>query len=193
LTNGTIRIRAIGVIPGSIYTRCLESEAPVRDGFVSANPDNDVLKIAVFERHKATGNIGLGFIQGLGLKEGAVGSTVGHDCHNLVVAGVRDNDMIMATKVLVDSGGGMVAVRDSRMLAHVPLPIAGLMSDRPVEEVSKQVEELKDVWKKLGSSLPSPHVALSFTTLSVIPELRITDKGLLDTVQFKFVDPIIAA
>ena len=192
IMQGSVKVRSIGVIPGSIYTRHLELEAPVRNGLVLANSDDDVLKIAVFERHRATGNVGLGFINGLGLKEGAVGSTVGHDCHNLVVAGTRDEEMITAANVLIDSGGGMVAVKDGGVLAHVPLPIAGLMSDKPVEDVSGQIEELEGAWRKLGSGLPSPYVALSFTTLSVIPQLRITDKGLLDTVQFKFVNPIIA-
>jgi adenine deaminase len=186
-----VRVRTIGVIPGSIYTRYLESEAPVLDGNVVADPDTDVLKIAVFERHKGTGNVGLGFINGLGVKEGSVASTVGHDSHNLVVAGTTDADMLAAAKVLIGSGGGMVAVRDQKVLAHLPLPIAGLMSDRTVETVSGQIEELKDAWSKLGSTLPSPYVALSFTTLSVIPELRITDKGLLDAVHFKFVSPIV--
>jgi adenine deaminase len=186
-----VRVRTIGVIPGSIYTRYLESEAPVLDGNVVADPDTDVLKIAVFERHKGTGNVGLGFINGLGVKQGSVASTVGHDSHNLVVAGTTDADMLAAAKVLIGSGGGMVAVRDQKVLAHLPLPIAGLMSDRTVETVSGQIEELKDAWSKLGSTLPSPYVALSFTTLSVIPELRITDKGLLDAVHFKFVSPIV--
>jgi adenine deaminase len=191
ISEGPVRIRAIGVIPRSIYTRSLEAEAPVKDGKVWANPDQDILKIAVFERHKASGNVGLGFIKGLGVKEGAVASTVGHDCHNLVVAGANDVDMLAAAKVLIDSGGGMVAVRDESVLAQVPLPIAGLMSDKTVEVVSSQIEELKSAWNKLGSTLPSPYVTLSFTTLSVIPELRITDKGLLDVVHFKFVDPVL--
>jgi adenine deaminase len=189
--EGSVRIRAIGVIPRSIYTRSLEAEAPVQDGKVSANPFEDILKIAVFERHKASGNVGLGFIRGLGVKEGAVASTVGHDSHNLVVAGANDVDMLSAARVLMNSGGGMVAVRDKNVLAHVPLPIAGLMSDKTVETVSSQIEDLKSAWNKLGSSLPSPYVALSFTTLSVIPELRITDKGLLDVIHFKFVDPVL--
>jgi adenine deaminase len=189
--KGSVRIRAIGVIPQSIYTHCLESEASVRNGNVVPNLDEDVMKIAVFERHKASGNVGLGFVSGLGVREGAVASTVGHDSHNLVVAGATDADMIAAAEVLVGSGGGMVAVRNKKVLAHVPLPIAGLMSDKTVEIVSNQIEELKKAWNNLGSTLPSPYVALSFTTLSVIPELRITDKGLLDVVHFKFVNPLI--
>jgi adenine deaminase len=192
MTQGAVMVRAIGVVPGSIYTRHLELEAPVKNGSVTANVDNDVIKIAVFERHKATGNIGIGFINGLGIKEGAVGSTVGHDSHNLVVAGTRDEEMLAAARVLIDSGGGLTAVRDEQVLAHVPLSIAGLMSDKPVEVVSEQIQELESAWSKLGSSLPSPHVALSFTTLSVVPELKITDRGLLDTVRFKFVRPVVA-
>ena len=175
-----------------MYTRHLKTKAPVKDGKVLSNPDEDVLKIAVFERHKASGNVGLGFISGLGVREGAVASTVGHDSHNLVVAGANDPDMLTAVEVLMDSGGGMVAVRNEKVLAHVPLPIAGLMSDTTLEIVASQIEKLKDAWTKLGSSLPSPYVTLSFTTLSVIPELRITDKGLLDTVHFEFVNPVIA-
>lgn len=189
--QGAVRARAIGVLPTSIYTKNIELEVPVRDGRASANVDADVLKIAVFERHKASGNVGLGFVHGLGLKEGAVASTVGHDSHNLTLAGANDRDMLVATKAVLDSDGGMAVAREGKVLAHVPLPVAGLMSDKSVESVSNQVEELKKAWKKLGSTLPSPHITLAFTTLSVIPELRITDKGLLDTVQFKFVSPII--
>jgi len=189
--NDSVRVRAIGVMPTNILTRNLESEVPVKDGKAMANPRDDVAKIAVFERHKGSGNVGLGFIKGLGLQEGAVALTVGHDCHNLVVAGMDDPSMIAAANLLAQSGGGMVAVRDQKPLSHLPLPIAGLMSDKSVETVSRQMKELKDAWSKLGSKLPSPTITLAFTTLSVIPELRITDKGVLDTVQFRFVNPII--
>ena len=189
--QGSVRVRAIGVQPTSIYTKNVESEVTVKEGKALANVDEDILKIAVFERHKASGNVGLGFVKGLGLKEGAVASTVGHDSHNLTLAGANDRDMLAAAKVLVDSEGGMAVVREGKVLAHVPLPIAGLMSDKSVEVVSNQVVELKRAWTDLGSTLPSPHITLAFTTLSVIPELRITDKGLLDTVHFKFVSPLI--
>jgi adenine deaminase len=190
-SNGSVRIRAIGVVPASIYTHNLELETLVKDAQVNANVDEDILKIAVFERHKASGNIGLGFVKGFGLKEGAVASTVAHDCHNLVVAGATDNDMLAAARMLVECGGGMVVVKNRKPLAHVPLPIAGLMSDKSVEIVSNQVEDLNEAWSKLGCTLPSPYITLSFTSLSVIPQLRITDKGLLDTVRFKFLSPVI--
>ncbi len=189
--KGTVKVRAIGVMPTSIYTHQLEEDVPVIDGQALVNVDADVLKIAVFERHKATGNVGVGFVKGLEVKEGAVASTVGHDCHNLVVAGTNERDMVSAASVLIQSGGGMVVVKDQKSIAHVPLPIAGLMSDKSVEVVSEQVKALKEAWHKLGSTLPSPYITLSFTTLSVIPELRITDKGLLDAVNFKFVNPVI--
>jgi adenine deaminase len=191
-TDGrSVKVRAIEVMPTSILTRQLEARAPAKDGKVTANPEVDLSKIAVFERHQQTGNIGLGFIKGLGLKEGAVASTVGHDSHNLVVAGVDDPSMIQAVNSLVQSGGGMAAVKDQKILSLLPLPIAGLMSDQSVEKVARQMDELKGAWAKLGSTLPSPTITLAFTTLSVIPELRITDKGLLDTVQFKFLNPVI--
>ena len=187
----TVRIRAIGIIPASAYTDHLETETRSKDGKVYSNVDEDVLKIAVFERHKGTGNKSVGFVKGFGIKEGAVASTVAHDSHNLVVAGASDEDMITAINQLVASGGGMVVVRKGRVVAQVSLPIVGLMSDRPVEEVAQQVEELKKAWVSLGCTLPSPYMNLALTTLSVIPKLRITDKGLLDTVNFKFVSPII--
>jgi adenine deaminase len=187
----TARVRAIGVLPASIYTRHLEVEAPVKNRKVLPNLDDDVLKIAVFERHKASGNVGLGFVKGFKLREGAVASTVAHDCHNLVVAGTNDQDMVAATNVLIDSGGGIVVVREREQMALVPLPIAGLMSEKSIEVVSDQIEKLKDAWEKLGCDLQSPYVTLSFMPLSVIPELRITDRGLLDTANFKFVSPVI--
>jgi adenine deaminase len=191
-TNGdSVRVRAIGVLPTSVLTQSLEEQAPVKDGKVYSNPEVDLAKIAVFERHRRTGNVGLGFIKGLGLKAGAVGSTVGHDSHNLVVAGVDDHSMVQAARSLIKSGGGFIALRDQEVLSHLPLPIAGLMSDQSAETVAKQMGELKNAWATLGSSLPSPTITLAFTTLSVIPELRITDKGLLNTAQFRFVNPII--
>jgi adenine deaminase len=190
-TTGTVKARVIGVTPTNILTQHLEKDVPVTNNQALANPDEDVLKIAVYERHKATGNVGIGFVTGLQVKEGAVASTVGHDSHNLVVAGTNDKDMVYAASELIQAGGGMIAVKDRRTLAHIPLPIAGLMSDKPVEVVAEQIRHLREAWNKLGSSLPSPHITLAFTTLSVIPQLRITDKGLLDTVKFKFVNAIV--
>jgi adenine deaminase len=189
--GGTVKVRAIGVIPASIQTKHLMVETHVKENYVQANPDEDLLKIAVFERHGVSGNRSLGFVKGLGLTGGAVASTMAHDSHNLVVAGTNDSDMLTAIRALTKSQGGLVVVRDGKILAHLPLPIAGLMSDQSVESVSAKIQELRTAWIELGSTLPSPYVTLAFTTLSVIPELRITDKGLLDTVKFQFVKPLI--
>ena len=189
--DGSVKARAIGVLPTNISTRNLEVEVPVKNGRALANPEEDVAKIAVFERHCASGNVAVGFIHGLGLRIGAVASTVGHDSHNLVAAGIDDADMVAAANALVRIGGGMVVVKGQKKMAIVRLPIAGLMSDKSVQTVSGEIDKLKSAWADLGSTLPSPHITLAFTTLSVIPELRITDRGLLDTVQFKFVNPII--
>ena len=191
MKEGSVRAWAIGVQPTNVFTRKLEVTVPVRDSQALPNPDDDVAKIAVFERHKATGNVAAGFIKGLGLRDGAVASTVGHDSHNLVAAGVDDDDILFAINAIIKIGGGMVVVKNQRTTAEVPLPIAGLMSDKPIGTVAGEVENLKRAWSDLGSTLPSPHITLAFTTLSVIPELRITDKGVLDTVQFKFLNPII--
>ena len=191
ITNGFVKVRAIGVLPASIQTKHLVLETSVEKNNVQVNLDEDLLKIAVFERHGITGNRSLGFVKGLGLMEGAVASTVAHDSHNLVVAGTNDDDMLLAVRTLVKSQGGLIAVRAGNVLAHLPLPIAGLMSDQPVESLSEKIEQLRSAWEILGSTLPSPYMALAFTTLSVIPELRITDKGLLDTVHFQFVKPVL--
>jgi len=190
-SGSSVKIRVIGVMPTDIFTRHLETQAPVKDGKVTTKPDEDVAKIAVFERHKGSGNIGLGFITGFGLNDGAVASTVGHDSHNLVVAGMDDFSMVEAARSLIKSGGGMAVAQKGKILSHLPLPIAGLMSDQSVQTVAKQMTDLKNAWSKLGSTLPSPTITLAFATLSVIPELRITDMGLLDTVQFKFVSPVL--
>jgi len=187
----TVRVRAIGIIAASAYTDNLEAEAPSKDGRVYANVDEDVLKIAVFERHKGTGNKSIGFVKGFGIREGAVASTVAHDSHNLVVAGASEEEMLIAANEVIKSGGGMVVARKGKVLATVPLPIAGIMSDQPVESVVQEVDLLREAWVTLGCTLPSPYMNLAMTTLSVIPKLRITDKGMLDTVNFKFVDPII--
>jgi adenine deaminase len=189
--SGSVRARAIGVQPTNLFTRSLEVTVPIKENRAMPNRDDDVAKIAVFERHTGSGNVAAGFIKGLGLKDGAVASTVGHDSHNLVAAGVDDDEILTAANAIIKTGGGMAVVKNQKPIAVVPLPIAGLMSDKSVEIVAAEVEKLKDAWSELGSTLPSPHITLAFTTLSVIPELRITDKGVLDTVQFKFVSPII--
>jgi adenine deaminase len=181
------RIRVIGIDAGQIVTRALVEDGPCRDGRTVADPEHGLAKIGVVERHRGTGRIGLGFVRGLGLRRGALASTHAHDAHNVVVVGVDDADMATAVNHLAAVGGGQVAVRDGRVRAEVPCPIGGLLSDRPVEEVAEQVRRLERAAEELGVVLPSPFMAMSFLALSVIPELKLTDRGLVDTVAFELV------
>jgi len=183
--------RVIGVIPGQVVTEELLIEPRVEGGEVVADPDHDVLKLAVVERHRGTGNVGLGLVRGFGLKRGALASTVAHDSHNVVVVGASDEDMRTAVAELVRLGGGQVVVERGKVLAALPLPIAGLMSDRPLAEVQRLVGELARAARELGSRLPDPFMSLSFLALPVIPKLKLTDRGLVDVVQFRHV-PLFA-
>lgn len=152
----------------------------------------DLAKAASIERHGGPGTIGLGFVRGLGLERGAVASSVAHDNHNLLVVGMDDDDMLFAVDRLQETGGGMIAVADGEVLALVPLPIAGLVSDRPVAEVAEQLRELEAAYRALGSRLESPYMLVSFLSLGVIPALRLTNRGLVDGVTFTLVPPLVA-
>ena len=160
---------------------------PLKDGVAHPDIKGDILKIVVVERHKATGNIGIGFVQGFGLKKGALGSSVAHDSHNLVIVGTNDPDILKAAEVIRAMRGGLVVVSDKKVIASLPLPIAGLMSDASVDQVNFRLEALHRAAKNLGCKIPDPFMTLSFLSLPVIPELKITDKGLVDVNQFKFV------
>jgi adenine deaminase len=184
-------IRVIGLIPGEILTRSATAPAPVKDGRVVSDTERDLVKVAVVERHQATGNIGLGFVQGLGLKEGALASSVAHDSHNILCVGCTDQDIYAAAKCVETMKGGLAAAKDGNVIARLPLPIAGLMSNRPLNEVARGWKEMRKVAMDLGCTLPEPFMALSFLALPVIPELRITDKGLVDTSRFEHVSLFI--
>ena len=182
------RVRVIGVEAGQIVTRALVEEAIRLDGEALPDPARDLAKVAVVERHRETGRIGLGFVRGFGLRRGALASSHAHDAHNVVVVGVDDADMAAAVNRLRDIGGGQVAVRDGRPIGEVACPIGGLLSDRPVEEVAAAVQALEEAAHEgLGATLPSPFMAMSFLALSVIPELKLTDRGLVDTANFRLV------
>jgi len=181
------RGRIIEVIPNQLVTGNLVEELPLRDGQVVADPARDIAKIAVIERHLATGNIGLGLVKGLGLQRGAIASTVAHDSHNLIVAGMDDRSMMTAIRAVVEMRGGMAAAMEESVLGRLPLPIAGLMSDQPIEKVRDQMNELLLVSRTLGTQLDDPFMVVSFLTLPVIPALKITDKGLVDVHQFRIV------
>ncbi len=184
---GTGLARVVGVVPGQVVTEALLCEPAVRDGEVVSDPGRDLLKLAVVERHRGTGNVGLGLVQGMGLKRGAMASTVAHDAHNIVVVGASDSDMRAAVNYVAEVGGGQVVLEGDWVKAAVPLPIAGLMSDRPLEEVRDGVRLLSEAALELGCGLPDPLMALSFLALPVIPYLKLTDKGLVDVSAFRLV------
>jgi adenine deaminase len=181
-------LRVIGVIPDQIITEHLVVEqAPVREGCAVVDVERDLLKLAVIERHRGTGNVGLAFVRGMGLRQGALAGSVGHDAHNLTVVGCDDASMRAAARAVADMGGGLVAARGGEVLARLPLPIAGLMSDRPLEEVRRRMDQLVEVAHALGSPLHDPFMTLGFLALEVIPALKLTDQGLVDVEQFDFV------
>ncbi|MBN1261187.1 MAG: adenine deaminase [Anaerolineae bacterium] len=184
---GGTHLRAIGVIPDQLYTEERIMEARIVAGEAAVDLERDLLKLAVIERHRGTGNVGLGFVQGLGLQRGAIAGSVGHDCHNLTVAGADEVSMRRAVRAVKELGGGLVAVIGDRVVGRVPLPIAGLMSDQPVDVVSRQMDALLEATRALGSPLHDPFMHLGFLALEVIPKLKLTDQGLVDVDQFDFV------
>jgi adenine deaminase len=181
------RIRVIGAIPDQLLTENLVLDATVRDGQAVADPDRDLLKMAVVERHHGSGRTGLGFVRGIGLREGAIASTVAHDHHNLVVIGADDASMRTAARAVAGVHGGLAVARGNNVLALLPLPIAGLMSDRPIEEVRDGMQALLAAAHALGARLRDPFMAMSFLALEVIPSLKLTDAGLVDVEKFEVV------
>jgi adenine deaminase len=181
------RIRAIGLVPDQVVTESVVCEPAVDDGHAVADPSRDLAKIAVVERHLGTGRIGLGFVSGSGLQRGALASTVAHDAHNVVVVGVGDEEMAFAVTRLAELGGGIVAVAGGDVLAECPLPVAGLLSDAPLAEVIAQSRACNDAAHALGWTGATPFLTMSFLALSVIPHLKITDRGLVDVDRFQLV------
>jgi adenine deaminase len=172
--------RVIELIPGQIETKLAVLPPAVQDGSVVADRERDILKIVVIERHRATGNVGIGLVKGFGLKRGAIASTVAHDSHNAVAVGVDDRDIIAALSAIRTMDGGLVVVRNGRAIASLPLPVAGLMSGRPAAVVAGKLEQIDRAVRDLGSPLEHPFGVLSFLALPVVPELKITDRGLVD-------------
>jgi adenine deaminase len=180
-------IRVIGMDPHQLVTTELQLEPRIDDGQYVADTDRDVLKLAVIERHRGAGNVGIGFVQGFGLERGAIASTVGHDAHNLIVVGTNDRDMAAAARALAEVGGGQCAANDGAALAVLPLPIAGLLSDAAVPTLVEQQQMLAEASRQLGCELHDPFMPLSFMSLSVIPKLKLSDRGLVDVDKFDFV------
>ncbi len=189
--NGHTTTRVIEIVPDQIVTRQSVDRIKVENGNAVADPSRDLLKLAVIERHRGTGNVGLAFVRGFKLKKGAIGSSVAHDSHNIIVAGANDEDMLYAARSIAAMQGGFVAVADGQVLARVPLPIAGLMSDQPLERVRAEMDSLNQATRGLGCDLRAPFMALSFLALPVIPELKLTDKGLVDVAKFDFVELLV--
>lgn len=181
------QVRIIEAIPNQLITNHLIEETPQAAGHVVADTNRDILKMAVIERHMATGRVGQGLVRGLGLRQGAIASTVAHDHHNLVVIGVDDQSMLTAAHTLAETQGGMAAAVGNTVLAKLPLPIAGLMSNQPIERVRDQMEEMLRAAHQLGSPLHDPFMAMSFLALPVIPSLKLTDHGLVDVDKFQLV------
>lgn len=180
-------IRVIGLVPQQIVTAALLENARVIGGKVESDVDRDILKICVFERHRGTGNVGIGFVKGFNLKKGALASTVAHDSHNVVAVGVSDEEILLAVRTIEKMGGGQVVVEGERILADLPLPVAGLMSDLPLHEVKEAILDLKGAARSLQCQVEDPFMALSFLALPVIPDLKITDRGLFDVQAFSHV------
>ncbi|MBR9978672.1 MAG: adenine deaminase [Bacteroidetes bacterium] len=178
------QLKVIDLVPRQIITRAATAAPHVVNDYVEADTQRDILKLAVIERHNATGNIGLGFVRGFGLREGALASTVAHDAHNIIVVGTNDLDMYAAALQLIRMGGGQCVVSGTRVIEELPLPIAGLVSDQPLEFVRKKVGALISAAQSIGCVLPDPFMTLSFLALSPIPALKVTDQGLVDAEKF---------
>ena len=177
----------IEVVPGQIITRKRMDRVKVANGVVVPDIERDILKLVVAERHHASGNIGLGLVTGFNLKRGALASSVAHDSHNIVAAGTNDEDIYSAIKEIERLRGGLVVVADGKVLASLALPVAGLLSDEPLAVVVSKLEKLEQIARDLGTKLVSPFSTLSFLALPVIPELRLTDLGLVDVGEFRLI------
>ena len=180
--------RVISLQKDNLLTGALELEVKIKDGLAVADCENDIVKIAVIERHRATGNMGVGFVQGFGIQKGALASTVGHDSHNIIVIGVSDSDMELAVRTIVKGGGGLAVVAKGKVLSFLPLQIGGLMSTGSAVEVAEGFDLALKAAESLGGNIPDPFMQMSFLALPVIPHLKMTDLGLVDVDLFEHVD-----
>jgi len=187
LTTDRKCLPVIEIIPGQIITKKRIELVKIKDGIVIPDLEEDILKLVVVERHKASGNIGVGLVKGFGLKRGALASSIAHDSHNIVAVGTNDSDIFTAIKEIERLQGGLVVCVDGKILAALPLPVAGLLSPEPLETVVKKFEKVEKTAAGLGHVPPAPFALLSFIALPVIPELRLTDMGLVDVLEFKLI------
>ncbi|MCK4388519.1 MAG: adenine deaminase, partial [Dehalococcoidia bacterium] len=191
-TTGQIRLTAnsetqpvIEIVLGQIITRKRLERVKIEQGTVVPTIERDILKLVVVERHKASGNVGVGLVKGFGLKKGALASSIAHDSHNIIAVGTNDADIFTAIEQIENLQGGLVVCAAGQTIASVPLPIAGLLSPEPLKTVVVQFEQLEEAAASLGNLPPAPFSILSFLALPVIPELRLTDLGLVDVTAFK--------
>ncbi|MGD9396264.1 MAG: adenine deaminase [Candidatus Thorarchaeota archaeon] len=182
------RMNVIGMIPDQIITERLIEEPKVEDGLVVPDIERDIAKVAIIERHNASEPRSVGFVKGMGIKEGAMVSSIAHDSHNIVAVATNDADLIQAAIQIVRMQGGIALAKDGKVLDSLPLPIAGLMSDQSIEYVSDKLKDLKGAAQKLGTPLEEPFMAMAFLSLPVIPKLKITDLGLVDVDRFRLID-----
>ena len=182
------KVRVIEIIPARTSTHQLIETMKVVDGEIHADVERDFLKGFVFERHHRTGKVGCGFIKGFGIDSGAIASTVSHDAHNLFVIGTNDEDMALACNELIKCGGGQCVVKEGKVLAIVPLKVAGLMSVKPLDEVVDEVARMERAWEQIGCDIPSPFMTMAIIPLACLPVLRLTDRGLVDCTKFEIVD-----
>jgi adenine deaminase len=181
------RVRVIDLVPDQLVTRELILPASIEKGRAVADPQRDLLKLAVIERHTASGRIGLGFVRGMGLRQGALAGTVAHDHHNLITVGADDRSMLTAARAVGAAQGGLAVAVGEQVLCLLPLPVAGLMSDLGIEEVARRAAELDAAAGELGTTLRDPFMTLSFLALEVIPDLKLTDRGLVDVRRMQLV------
>lgn len=181
------KANVINIVPNQIVTKKTIEKIKINNSFAVADPERDILKLAVIERHMASGRIGLGFIKGMGIKRGAIASSVAHDSHNIIVAGTNDEDILFAAIAIVKMQGGQVVVENGKVIESLSLPIAGLMSRESIAKVKDKVSSLIKAAKNLGCKLEDPFITLSFMALPPIPELRLTDRGLVDVNKFKII------
>jgi len=184
----TDQIRVIDLCDDQLLTGQSVEPARVEQGLAQSDPERDILKLTVIERHQASGKMGFGFVRGFGLRHGAMASTIAHDSHNIIVVGTNDQDMMAAVIQLNKLGGGLVFARDGEVVAELPLSVAGLMSRLPLEQVHQQQQQLLETVHAAGARQKDPYMALSFLALPVIPQLKLTDHGLVDVQRFQHVD-----
>jgi adenine deaminase len=188
LPAGGRRARVIGIVEDQLLTTAHVEEVRLEDGVAVADPDRDMLRLSVIERHRATGNVGMGFVRGFGLRRGAMASSVANDCHNLIVVAADDDDGLLAARAVADMGGGIAVVAGGEVQAAIALPIAGLMADRAPEVVAGELDAATAAVRQLGCAVPAPFMAMSFLALPVIGHLKLTDRGLVDVDAFAFTD-----